>query len=146
MRSKRMKPVAKHADQLQQQAVQVYIVAQQEVIDAQKQLEQLIGYRAEYDTSRTNSGFNATQLRDFLLFMDKLSLSIEQAKQIIEQRKHECEQQKINWLKHRSRSKALDAVICKYQVQEAQIEARIEQKEQDEYASRAAARKDSHRS
>ena len=142
MRSKRMKPVAKHADQLQQQAVQVYIVAQQQVIDAHKQLEQLIEYRAEYDSSRVNSGFNATQLRDFLLFMDKLSLSIEQAKQIIEQRKFHCEQQKLNWLKHRSRSKALDAVICKYQVQEAQIEARIEQKEQDEHASRAAARKD----
>ena len=93
MRSKRMKPVAKHADQLQQQAVQVYIVAQQQVIDAHKQLEQLIEYRAEYDSSRVNSGFNATQLRDFLLFMDKLSLSIEQAKQIIEQRKFHCEQQ-----------------------------------------------------
>ena len=141
MRSKRMKPVAKHADQLQQQAVQVYISAQQHVLDAQIQLEQLIEYRAEYDSSRTNSGFNAMQLRDFLLFMDKLSLSIEQAKQIIEQRKHHCEQQKLIWLKQRSRSKALDAVIIKYQLQEAQIEARIEQKEQDEHASRVAGRK-----
>jgi len=146
MRSKRIKPVAKHAEQLQQQAVQVYISAQQQVIDAQMQLEQLIEYRAEYDSSRLNTGFNATQLRDYQLFLDKLNLSIEQARQIIEQRKYQCEEQKIQWLKTRSRSKALDAVIIKYQLQEAKIQLRIEQKEQDEHASRVAGLKNSHKS
>ena len=111
------------------------------MIDAQIQLEQLIEYRAEYDASRLNSGFNATQLRDFQLFMNKLNLSIDQARMIIEQKKHHCEQQKLLWLKSRSRSKALDAVIIKYQQQEAQIQARIEQKEQDEHASRLAGNK-----
>ena len=141
MRSKRIKPVAQHAEQLQQQAVQIYISAQQQVIDAQVQLEQLIEYRAEYDASRLNSGFGANQLRDYQLFLDKLNLSIEQARMIIEQKKNHCEQQKLNWLKSRSRSKALDAVITKYQQQEAQLQARIEQKEQDEHASRLVGRK-----
>ena len=141
MRSKRIKPVAEHAEQLQQQAVQVYISAQQQVIDAQVQLEQLIEYRAEYDASRLNAGYSANQLRDYQIFLDKLNLSIEQARMMIEQKKVHCEQQKLIWLKHRSRSKALDAVIVKYRLQEAQIQARIEQKEQDEHASRLAARK-----
>ena len=136
MRSKRIQPIAKHADQLQQQAVQIFVVAQQAVVDAQLQLEQLIGYRTEYNSSRVNSAQRATQLRDYQLFLNKLNLSIEQARINILNKKQICEQQKLNWLKTRSRSKALDAVIVKYQMQEAKIEARIEQKEQDEFSSR----------
>ena len=136
MRSKRIQPIAKHADQLQQQAVQIFVVAQQTVVDAQLQLEQLISYRIEYNSSRVSSRQSATQLKDYQLFLNKLNLSIEQARINILNKKQICEQQKLNWLKTRSRSKALDAVIVKYQMQEAKIEARIEQKEQDEFSSR----------
>jgi len=136
MRSKRIQPIAKHAEQLQQQAVQIFVAAQQAVVDAQLQLEQLINYRNEYSHSRVTPGSNATQLRDYQLFLNKLNQSIDQARLNILNKKQLCEQQKINWLKTRSRSKALDAVIVKYQIQEVQIEARIEQKEQDEFASR----------
>jgi len=136
MRSKRIQPIAKHADQLQQQAVQIFVAAQQAVVDAQLQLEQLIEYRNEYSNGRVVPRSNATQLRDYQLFLNKLNQSIEQARLNILNKKQLCEQQKINWLKTRSRSKALDAVIVKYQIQEVQIEARIEQKEQDEFASR----------
>jgi len=141
MRSKRIQPIAKHADQLQQHAVQIFVAAQQAVVDAQLQLEQLIEYRAEYNSGCVNGAANSTQLKDFQLFMNKLNQSIEQARANIVQKKQQCEFQKINWLKTRSRSKALDAVIVKYKMQEAQIEARIEQKEQDEFSSRTFGRK-----
>lgn len=137
MRSKRIQPIAKHADQLQQQAVQIFVAAQKSVMDAQLQLEQLIGYRAEYNSGRVSQNLNAIQLKDYQLFLNKLNQSIEQSRMTILQKKQICEQQKLNWLKTRSRSKALDAVIAKYQMQEAQVQARIEQKEQDEFASRA---------
>jgi len=136
MRSKRIQPIAKHADQLQQQAVQIFVVAQQAVVDAQLQLEQLIEYRSEYNNGRVSGSLSAIQLRDYQVFLDKLNQSIDQARLNIINKKQLCEQQKLNWLKTRSRSKALDAVIVKYQMQEAQIEARIEQKEQDEFSSR----------
>ncbi len=136
MRSKRIQPIAKHADQLQQQAVQIFVAAQQAVVDAQLQLEQLIDYRAEYSQRRTHDNLNTMQLRDFQCFLTKLNQSIEQARGNINQKKLICEQQKINWLKTRSRSKALDSVIIKYQMQEAKILERIEQKEQDEFSSR----------
>ncbi len=131
-----MQPIAKHADQLQQQAVQIFVAAQQAVVDAQLQLEQLIGYRSEYSNGRVSDGLRAAQLKDYQLFLNKLNKSIDQARINILNKKQACEQQKLNWLKTRSRSKALDAVIIKYQIQEAQIEARIEQKEQDEFSSR----------
>jgi len=136
MRSKRIQPIAKHADQLQQQAVQIFVVAQQAVVDAQLQLEQLIEYRSEYNNGRVSGSLSVIQLRDYQVFLNKLNQSIDQARINIINKKQLCEQQKLNWLKTRSRSKALDAVIVKYQVQEAQIEARIEQKEQDEFSSR----------
>ncbi|HED34872.1 MAG TPA: flagellar export protein FliJ [Gammaproteobacteria bacterium] len=136
MRSRRIKPVATHADQVQEQAVQVYVAAQQLVVDAQLQLKQLIEYRTEYSSNRGSNDTNATQLRDYQLFLQKINRSIEQSKTNIEHQKQLCEQQKLNWLKTRSRSKALEAVIKKYQLSEAKIEARIEQKEQDEHASR----------
>lgn len=136
MRSKRIQPIAKHADQLQQQAVQIFVVAQQAVVDAQLQLEQLIEYRSEYNNGRVSVSLSAIQLRDYQVFLNKLNQSIDQARLNIINKKQQCEQQKLNWLKTRSRSKALDAVIVKYQMQEAQIEARIEQKEQDEFSSR----------
>jgi len=136
MRSKRIQPIAKHADQLQQQAVQIFVVAQQAVVDAQLQLEQLIEYRSEYNSGRVSGSLSVIQLRDYQVFLNKLNQSIDQARMNIINKKQLCEQQKLNWLKTRSRSKALDAVIVKYQMQEAQIEARIEQKEQDEFSSR----------
>jgi len=136
MRSKRIQPIAKHADQLQQQAVQIFVAAQQAVLDAQLQLEQLIEYRSEYNCTHVAPGSNATKLKDYQLFMNKLNQSIDQARLNILNKKQLCEQQRIKWLKTRSRSKALDAVIVKYQIQEEQVEARIEQMEQDEFASR----------
>lgn len=117
------------------------MAAQQAVVDAQLQLEQLIEYRAEYNNGRVNGGLMASQLRDYQMFLEKLNQSIDQARLNIQNKKLQCEQQKLLWLKSRSRSKALDVVITKYQKQEAVIEARIEQKEQDEHASRIASRK-----
>ena len=136
MRSKRMQPIAHHADQKQQQAVQVFVAAQQAVVDAQLQLEQLLDYRVEYSSNRMNVGLNALQLRDYQIFLDKLNLSIDQARDNILLKKQQCEKQKLLWLKTRSRSKALDAVIEKYKLQEAALANRIEQKEQDEQATR----------
>ena len=141
IRSKRMQPIAQIAIQKQQQAVQVYVAAQQSVVEAQLQLEQLIEYRVEYSSDRVNRQMNMQQLRDYQLFLDKLNKSIDQAREQIQQKKLSCEKQRLLWLKSRTRSKALDSVIARYQLQAAAIEARIEQKEQDEFASRVASRK-----
>lgn len=141
MRSERMQPIARHADQLQQQAVQIYVQAQQAVISAQQQLEQLLVYRQEYSQSRVGGHINVHQLKDYQLFLEKLNQSIDQAYLVIQQKQQQCEKQRLLWLKKRSRTKALDAVIEKYQQQEAILTERIEQKEQDEFASRQAARK-----
>ena len=140
MRSRRMQPIARHAEQIQQQAVQVYVSAQQALVDAQLQLEQLLEYRIEYSSRRTSNGMSIQQLRDYQHFLSKLNTSIEQAHQQIDLKKNNCEKHRQAWLKSRSRTKALDSVVEKYQQQERIIAARIEQKEQDEYASRNSTR------
>lgn len=136
MRSKRMQPIAQIAEQDQQREIQIYVASQQAVVDAKLQLEQLIDYRVEYSQGRLSQQMTMNQLKDYQVFLDKLNQSIDQARLLIEQKQFQCEKQRLLWLKSRTRSKALDAVIAKYIQQEAVIEARIEQKEQDEFASR----------
>ena len=140
MRSRRMQPIARHAEQVQQQTVQVYVSAQQAVVDAQLQLEQLLEYRIEYSGRRTSNGMSIQQLRDYQHFLSKLNISIEQAHQQLELKKRSCEKHRQAWLKTRTRTKALDSVIEKYRQQERIIAVRIEQKEQDECASRISTR------
>ena len=137
MRSKRMQPVADHADQKEQDAVQRFVAAQQDVSNAEQQLRQLYVYREEYAQKLTGiPGLNIEQVRNFQSFIEKLNHTIDQAKLDIESKKQICEQQKRVWMSCRSRSEALSLVVEKYQREELREQERIEQKEQDEHAQR----------
>ena len=137
MRSKRMQPVAHHAEQKEQDAVQHFVAAQNDVADAEKQLQQLLSYREEYRQKLTEqNALSIDQVRNYRAFIDQLGLAIDQARIDVETKKQVCEQQKLAWLKCRSRSEALNLVVEKYQLEEHREQERIEQKEQDEHAQR----------
>jgi len=139
MRSRRMQPVANHADQKEQDAVRVFVAAQQKLVAAEQQLEQLLGYRQEYEDKLLSSqanGIGIQRIRDFYGFLEKLKLTIEQANFEIETCKQECEQKKLLWLACRTRSQALNMVVEKYQQEEFKQQERAEQKEMDEHAQR----------
>ena len=139
MRSRRMQPVADHAEQKEQTAVRVFVAAQDKLAAAQQQLEQLLGYRQEYEDklkSSQHDGIGILRVRDFYSFLAKLDLTIEQAHSDIETCKQLCEQKKLLWLACRSRSRALNMVVEKYQLEEFKQQERAEQKEMDEHAQR----------
>ena len=137
MRSTRMLPVARHADQKQQEAVQVYAQAQRALEDAQLQLQQLVAYREEYARKMScQRGLPMEQLRNFQAFVQQLGRAIKQAELDIESHKQACEHRKQQWLKTRARSQALHRVVEKYQIEERVAEDRREQKEMDEHAQR----------
>lgn len=141
MRSRRMKPVADHAEQNEQDAVRVFVVAKDKLAAAEQQLEQLLGYRKEYEDNLQSSqatGIGIQRIRDFYSFFEKLNLTIEQAYLEIETCKNRCEKKKLLWLACRSRSQALNMVVEKYQLEEFKQEERAEQKEMDEHAQRIA--------
>ncbi len=139
MRSRRMKPVADHAEQKEQDAVRVFVVAKDKLAAAEQQLEQLLGYQKEYEDNLQSSqatGIGIQRIRDFYSFLHKLNLTIEQAYLEIETCKIRCEKKKLLWLACRSRSQALNMVVEKYQLEEFKQEERAEQKEMDEHAQR----------
>ena len=132
-----MQPVADHAGQKEQDAVQHFAAAQRDVSDAEQQLQQLFVYREEYAQKLTGQlGLNIEQVRNFQAFIDKLNYAIDQSRLDIESKKQICEQKKRVWISCRSRSEALNLVVEKYQREELREQDRIEQKEQDEHAQR----------
>lgn len=139
MRSRRMQPVADHAEQKEQKAVRVFVAAQEKLTAAEQQLAQLLGYRKEYEDKLQSSqatGIGILRIRDFYEFLGKLKLTIEKAYLEIETCKQVCEQKRLLWLACRSRSQALNMVVEKYQQEEFKQQEREEQKEMDEHAQR----------
>lgn len=139
MRSRRMQPVARHAEQKEQDAVRLFVTAQQALGEAEQQLQQLLTYREEYaagNTAAAQSGQRMQQVRNFQAFIDSLGKAIAQAHLNIESKKQVCERYRQAWLKTRSRSQALNLVVEKYQLDERRQQEQQEQKEQDEHAQR----------
>lgn len=142
MRSKRMKPIAHHAEQKEQDAVRLFVKAQQDLKDVEDQLQQLLGYREEYASQlTTQSGRSIEHIRNFQAFIEKVTKAIDQAKIEIENKKQVCERYRLAWMKCRSRSKALNLVVEKYQLEEFRQQERNEQKEQDEHSARIGGNK-----
>ncbi len=137
MRSKRMQPVARHAESIEQKAVQIFARAQQDLADMENQLQQLLSYREEYARQLDGQGMSIQRMRDYQVFLQKITTTIDQAYIEIRKRTLIVEQRKNEWLKCRGRSKALNMVVEKYQSEEQKEQDRREQKEQDEYAQRA---------
>ncbi len=137
MRSKRIQLVASHAEQVEQEAVRAFGEARQALEAARKQLEMLQGYREEYGQQRAQPAVGAmtvAALQNYQSFLENLGQTIVQARLEIEEKARVCEQQRIAWLACRSRRKALDTVVEKYQQQERHRQNKAEQKEQDEHA------------
>ena len=134
-----MQPIADHAEQKEQTAVRVFVAAQDKLAAAEQQLAQLMGYRQEYEDklqSSQTAGLGIQRIRDFYGFLEKLNLTIEQAYLEIETCKQLCEKKKLLWLACRSRRRALNLVVEKYQLEEFKQQERAEQKEMDEHAQR----------
>ena len=141
MRSKRMQPVANLAEQKERDAVRDFVGAQDKLLAAEQQLQQLLGYRKEYQDKlqlSQGSGIGIQRIRDFYNFLEKLDLTINQAHLEIDSCKLLCEQKKQLWLSCRSRSQALNIVVENYRLEEFRQQERAEQKEQDEHAQRVA--------
>ncbi|MBI3188436.1 MAG: flagellar export protein FliJ [Gammaproteobacteria bacterium] len=142
MRAKRIQPIAKHADKKQEEAARAYAQSQQELAQAEKQLEQLLGYRDEYGRQLVSQSMNIEWLRDYQLFIVKINNAMEQAKTDIKNKQRNVEQKKLAWLKCRTRSKALNFVVEKYQHEEFVLQEKREQKETDEHGARVQGNKD----
>ncbi|MCW8853225.1 MAG: flagellar export protein FliJ [Gammaproteobacteria bacterium] len=139
LRSKRMQPVAHHAEQKEQDAVRIFVEAQKALQASEQQLQQLLTYRGEYKqqlADQQRQSISMRRMRDYQLFIDNLGTTIDSAYMDVELKKKICDEKKQLWLACRSRSHALGSVVEKYQLEEYRDRERLEQKEQDEHAQR----------
>ena len=136
MRAKRIQPIAKHAEQKQEDAARAFGLAQQALLHAETQLTQLTNYRDEYAQQLVAMSMNIKWLRDYQLFIVKINNAIEQAKVEIQNKQQRLEQRRLEWLKSRTRSKALNCVVEKYLHEEFVMQEKREQKETDEHGAR----------
>ena len=141
MRAKRIQPIAKHAEQKQEDAARAFAHAQQELAQAENQLQQLANYRDEYGRQLVTLSMNIEWLRDYQLFIVKINNAMEQAKTEVQNKQRNLEQKKQAWLKTRIRSKALNSVVEKYQHEEFVLQEKRDQKETDVHGARVQSNK-----
>ncbi len=135
-RSKRLKPVATHAKNLEQDAARTFAQAQQRVSDSESQLVQLESFRDEYlgqYQSASQKAASMTQILDYQAFLAKLNQGIGQANNTINICRQQRDILKQQWLQRRVRRQALESVVEKYQQVENKQAVYAEQMELEEF-------------
>lgn len=108
--------------------------------EAQGKLDQLLAYQREYEAglgARLVEGLPADQLHDYRLFLDKLDRAIRAQTEQVARHRQAWEEEHARWLQVRQRKQALEVLEHRHRLSEAGLEARREQKQQDEFALRA---------
>lgn len=135
----RLKPVSKIADERERLAAQILAKAQNTFLQCQQRLAELTSYRNEYVSqyaSNPNLARPVVLVNDFRVFLARLDHAILQQQRIVEASLRDYENKKQEWLKERTKVKALAKVIERAAEQEQVIAGRKEQKELDEYVQR----------
>ncbi len=140
IRSKRMQPVQRVAQNREQSAVQEFGQSRQN-LDAQRtRLEELCAYRDQYARDfelSSGTGLDAIRIQDYRVFLNRLSEAIRQQEALIEQCSCQHEQTRQQWVETRIHSQAIDKVVERYRREEHRQQDLREQKEQDERAQRS---------
>jgi flagellar export protein FliJ len=137
-RTERFKPVVKHTDKKEKQALEAMAFSQGELEIEQNRLGQLETYKKEYlqNHAQKNQVYSAIELQEYIRFMAQLDRSIEQQGEVIELRKKELEYKRQSWQTTHMESRVMHKVVDNLQRQEQVIDARNEQKQMDELSQR----------
>jgi len=107
--------------------------------DMQTRLELLLEYRGEYTArlaSVAQTGMHSVGWRNFREFIDKIDVAIEQQRELVASAEREVETGQRHWHAQQRRLKSFDTLSQRHYSAERKIEARQEQKEQDDFAMR----------
>jgi flagellar protein FliJ len=107
--------------------------------DMQKRLQLLLEYRSEY-TARlariAQTGMHSVGWQNFREFIDKIDIAIEQQRELAAHAKSEVETVQLHWHAQQRKLKSFDTLSQRHRSAEKKTEARLEQKEQDDFALR----------
>jgi flagellar FliJ protein len=106
---------------------------------AEDKLQQLLGYEAEYRARLQNStsgGMSIGVFRDYQQFLGKLEVAIRQQREEVDASKRLWEEGQREWQKQKRKLNAYDTLSERHRHAQVKVEARTEQRQQDDFAIR----------
>ncbi|PCJ88923.1 MAG: flagellar export protein FliJ [Thiotrichaceae bacterium] len=130
--SKKLQPIANLAKQNERGAARNHGNVLRALKQQENQLNELISYRNEYINTFNSAGANGMsviQFQDYTLFLHRLDDAIKQQQQLVTNGRTDCDQSKSKWLDKRNRSKMVNKVVEKRQLNESKQQDKREQRE-----------------
>jgi len=93
-RSKKLQPVVRHVENNEQSALKAVALSQQQLQQDQNQLQQLKGYKNDYEnrhSSATGVSYSSLQLQEFNRFLNQLNDTLEQQQQVVQMAQREVD-------------------------------------------------------
>ena len=112
---------------------------QQERDEVEMQLNSLVTYRDEYHarfTASAQEGTTAQTLRNFQAFVDTLASAINQQRVLLVTANQRLEAAKPEWRQRKQKLGSYEVLAARGEAVKAKQEARIEQRDSDEHASK----------
>ena len=138
--SDRFRPVHRVAKSKENRAAKQLGISQQSVLEAETKLRELEKYRQDYlEQFRLagRAGISAARLQEYQTFLARLNEAVRHQEALVRAGHEDRRSKKDQWLRRRTRSKALGKVLERYvEAERKQVEKR-EQKEADDHAQRS---------
>jgi flagellar FliJ protein len=141
-RSKRLEPVRELLDETERARALRVSAVQSRLADAERRTQELERYLAEYRQAfrqRATAGMGVSGMRDYQVFIARLSEAVTQQQQQLAQLRAECERERAQWAEAAARNRAVDKVIAAARHEDQKAEDRRSQNESDERAQRLGA-------
>lgn len=133
--SQKLRPVARVAQQQERDAARQLGDHMRQLEQQQKQLDDLISYRASYEANylaATQTGLSVAQMQDYQVFLNRLDNAITQQRQVVTGSSRDRDRCQANWQGAHGHSKMIDKVVEKRQHAEKQQHEKQEQRESDD--------------
>ena len=133
-RTERLRPVVRHNDKKEQEALQE-VVRFQTTLDAESsRLEELKRYKTEYllNSQQGSRVVSAMEMQELNRFLDQLDQTIAGQERVVRHKQKELEKRQHIWKTVRIEAKAMRKAVEKLEREETVIQARNEQKELDD--------------
>lgn len=141
-RAKRLQPVGQLMDEIERESALRVAATQTRLSEAQQRYSELQRYLDEYRQifeQRARAGMGVAGMREYQVFMSRLSEAVQAQRGVVDQLIAECETERAAWTQAAARKNAVSKVIERARSDERKAEDRRQQHELDERAQRRGA-------
>lgn len=142
-RSKRLAPAGRVIDERERQQAEQLALSERRVSDAEAKLAELERYLSDYAREfavRAGQGTGAASLRDYQVFLARLTQAVTQQTQVLLQARAERDAELERWQAAARHAKAVGNVMQRWRIEEHSAAERRDQRESDERAQRSGSR------